>query len=53
MYINSFAPNAFSFFPTYQNYEILQNFQNQMTGVMSTGPQPCFDLLQWNQFFQI
>ena len=52
MFFNSFSQNTYPIMPTYQNYEFFQNFQNQMTGFITTVPQQFTDLYQWNQFFQ-
>jgi hypothetical protein len=50
MFFTAFPQNGYPIVPTYQNYEFCQNFQNQMTGFVTTVPHQFNDLYQWNQF---
>jgi len=47
-----FPHNALSMFANYQNFEVFQNYQNQMSGFVSPIPQPYSEFIQWNQYFQ-
>ena len=44
MFFTTFLHNGCPILPTYQNYELFQIYQNQMTGFVTTVPQQFTDL---------